>query len=89
MPVKNCRSSKKRHRLLCHKYLASHISRFSDAVLSCIFNTEVDKEPRIEWKKTGKDVSFVYFQEQFRGENQARGFESDTMRKHRGDRNDK
>lgn len=58
-------------------------------MLSCIFHTEVDQEPRIEWKKTGKDVSFVYFKDHFRGENQARGFESDTTRKHRGDRNDK
>lgn len=39
-------------------------------MLSCIFNTEVDQEPRIEWKKTGKDVSFVYFKDHFRGENQ-------------------
>lgn len=72
---------------MCHKYLACHISRFSDAVLSCIFHTEVDQEPRIEWKKTGKDVSFVYFKDHFRGENRARGCE--PMRKHRGDRNDK
>lgn len=38
-----------------------------DAVLSCIFQTEVDQEPRIEWKKTGKDVSFVYFKDHFKG----------------------
>ncbi|KAF7652949.1 hypothetical protein LDENG_00088770 [Lucifuga dentata] len=39
----------------------------SDAVLSCMFRTERDQNPRIEWKKRGKDVSFVYYDGQFRG----------------------
>ncbi|KAI1899708.1 hypothetical protein AGOR_G00064550 [Albula goreensis] len=39
-----------------------------DAVLSCLFNTERESNPRIEWKKKGKDVSFVYFDGQFRGD---------------------
>ncbi|XP_075872858.1 junctional adhesion molecule 2A isoform X2 [Nelusetta ayraudi] len=42
------------------------VHEYSDAVLSCIFQTEVDQEPRIEWKKRGKDVSFVYFHGQFK-----------------------
>ncbi|XP_022051338.1 junctional adhesion molecule 2A isoform X3 [Acanthochromis polyacanthus] len=43
------------------------VNEFSDAVLSCIFRTEKDQNPRIEWKKKGKDVSFVYYNERFRG----------------------
>ncbi|XP_070400285.1 junctional adhesion molecule 2A isoform X2 [Nothobranchius furzeri] len=43
------------------------VEEFSDAVLSCLFHTEKDPFPRIEWKKTGKDVSFVFFNGQFRG----------------------
>ncbi|XP_029373767.1 junctional adhesion molecule 2A isoform X4 [Echeneis naucrates] len=43
------------------------VREFSDAVLSCIFHTERDQNPRIEWKKKGKDVSFVYFDGHFRG----------------------
>lgn len=39
----------------------------TDAVLSCMFRTEKDQNPRIEWKKKGKDVSFVYFDGHFRG----------------------
>ncbi|CAJ1086967.1 junctional adhesion molecule 2A isoform X3 [Xyrichtys novacula] len=39
----------------------------SDAVLSCVFHTERDQNPRIEWKKKGKDVSFVYFDGHFKG----------------------
>ncbi|XP_029929628.1 junctional adhesion molecule 2A isoform X2 [Myripristis murdjan] len=39
----------------------------ADAVLSCMFRTEKDQNPRIEWKKKGKDVSFVYYEGQFRG----------------------
>uniref|UniRef100_A0A8C5H813 Junctional adhesion molecule B-like n=2 Tax=Gouania willdenowi TaxID=441366 RepID=A0A8C5H813_GOUWI len=39
----------------------------SDAVLSCMFRTERDQSPRIEWKKKGKDVSFVYYDGHFRG----------------------
>ncbi|XP_013855677.1 junctional adhesion molecule B [Austrofundulus limnaeus] len=43
------------------------VEEFSDAVLSCTFRTENDPYPRIEWKKTGKDVNFVYFNGQFKG----------------------
>ncbi|KAM6892798.1 junctional adhesion molecule 2A isoform 3-T4 [Lycodopsis pacificus] len=43
------------------------VREFSDAVLSCTFRTEKDQNPRIEWKKKGKDVSFVYFDGHFRG----------------------
>lgn len=32
-----------------------------------MFHTENDQNPRIEWKKKGKDVSFVYFDGSFRG----------------------
>ncbi|XP_034033140.1 junctional adhesion molecule 2a isoform X2 [Thalassophryne amazonica] len=39
----------------------------TDAVLSCMFQTESDPNPRIEWKKKGKDVSFVYYEGHFRG----------------------
>ncbi|TNM94403.1 hypothetical protein fugu_002579 [Takifugu bimaculatus] len=39
----------------------------TDAVLSCMFRTEKEQNPRIEWKKKGKDVSFVYFDGHFRG----------------------
>nr|XP_057908636.1 junctional adhesion molecule 2A [Doryrhamphus excisus] len=43
------------------------VHEFSDAELSCMFRTERDQNPRIEWKKKGKDVSFVYFDGHFRG----------------------
>lgn len=43
------------------------VREFSDAVLSCDFHTEREQNPRIEWKKRGKDVSFVYFDGHFRG----------------------
>ncbi|KAM8902818.1 junctional adhesion molecule 2A isoform 2-T3 [Spinachia spinachia] len=43
------------------------VEEFSDAVLSCTFRTEKDQNPRIEWKKKGRDVSFVYFEGNFRG----------------------
>ncbi|XP_041822019.1 junctional adhesion molecule 2A isoform X2 [Chelmon rostratus] len=43
------------------------VREFSEAVLSCMFHTEKDQNPRIEWKKKGKDVSFVYFDGHFRG----------------------
>ncbi len=36
-----------------------------------MFRTERDQNPRIEWKKKGKDVSFVYFDGHFRGEKAA------------------
>ncbi|XP_034720915.1 junctional adhesion molecule 2a isoform X1 [Etheostoma cragini] len=42
------------------------VREFSDAVLSCTFRTEKDQNPRIEWKKKGKDISFVYFDGQFK-----------------------
>ncbi|XP_067116862.1 junctional adhesion molecule 2A isoform X1 [Osmerus mordax] len=39
----------------------------ADAVLSCEFKTEKEQNPRIEWKKKDTDVSFVYFEGDFRG----------------------
>uniref|UniRef100_A0A3B1J8Z2 Junctional adhesion molecule 2a n=1 Tax=Astyanax mexicanus TaxID=7994 RepID=A0A3B1J8Z2_ASTMX len=39
----------------------------SDAVLSCLFKTERDLNPRIEWKKKDTEVSFVYFERNFTG----------------------
>uniref|UniRef100_A0A3B5A683 Junctional adhesion molecule 2 n=1 Tax=Stegastes partitus TaxID=144197 RepID=A0A3B5A683_9TELE len=42
------------------------VREHSDAVLSCMFRTEKDQNPRIEWKKKGKDVSFVYYNGHFR-----------------------
>uniref|UniRef100_A0A4W4H6T3 Ig-like domain-containing protein n=1 Tax=Electrophorus electricus TaxID=8005 RepID=A0A4W4H6T3_ELEEL len=38
-----------------------------NAVLSCEFQTEKDTNPRIEWKKKGKNVSFIYFDGSFKG----------------------
>ncbi|XP_026851616.2 junctional adhesion molecule 2b [Electrophorus electricus] len=38
-----------------------------NAVLSCEFQTEKDTNPRIEWKKKGKNVSFIYFDGEFIG----------------------
>lgn len=52
-----------------HKYLIG--SLLLDAVLSCMFRTERDQNPRIEWKKKGIDVSFVYFDGHFKGEKAA------------------
>uniref|UniRef100_A0A8C2Q6G8 Junctional adhesion molecule 2a n=1 Tax=Cyprinus carpio TaxID=7962 RepID=A0A8C2Q6G8_CYPCA len=40
---------------------------FLEAELSCEFKTENDENPRIEWKKVDKDVSFVYFNNSFIG----------------------
>lgn len=37
-------------------------------MLSCEFRTEKDQNPRIEWKKKGKTVTFVYFNGKFTGE---------------------
>lgn len=54
-------------KVFCYKYLPDHVLP-PDAVLSCVFRTERDQNPRIEWKKKDKDVSFVYFQGHFRGE---------------------
>ncbi|KAM9820756.1 junctional adhesion molecule 2A isoform 2-T2 [Neosynchiropus ocellatus] len=42
------------------------VEESKDAVLSCMFRTEVDPSPRIEWKKKGKEVSFVYFEGHFK-----------------------
>ncbi|KAM3856976.1 junctional adhesion molecule 2A [Diretmus argenteus] len=42
------------------------VREFADAELSCTFQTERDQNPRIEWKKKGKDVSFVYYEGQFK-----------------------
>ncbi|XP_010878812.1 junctional adhesion molecule 2b [Esox lucius] len=39
----------------------------TDAVLSCEFKTEKETSPRIEWKKKGKDITFVYFNGKFSG----------------------
>ncbi|XP_072542266.1 junctional adhesion molecule 2b [Salminus brasiliensis] len=39
----------------------------TNAVLSCEFRTEKEINPRIEWKKKGKDVSYVYFDGEFTG----------------------
>ncbi|XP_046903013.1 junctional adhesion molecule 2b [Hypomesus transpacificus] len=43
------------------------VHEHSDAVLACEFRTESEPAPRIEWKKKGKDVSFVYFEGKFIG----------------------
>ncbi|XP_058646502.1 junctional adhesion molecule 2A isoform X2 [Onychostoma macrolepis] len=48
------------------------VHEFSDAELSCEFRTETDKNPRIEWKKIDKDVSFVYYDGSFVGSFQGR-----------------
>ncbi|KAL7845867.1 hypothetical protein AOLI_G00240590 [Acnodon oligacanthus] len=39
----------------------------SDAVLSCLFKTEKDQNPRIEWKKKDNGISMVYFEGNFTG----------------------
>uniref|UniRef100_A0A8C5GN82 Junctional adhesion molecule B-like n=1 Tax=Gouania willdenowi TaxID=441366 RepID=A0A8C5GN82_GOUWI len=43
------------------------VHEHTDAVLSCEFRTEKDQNPRIEWKKKGKGVTFVYFNGKFTG----------------------
>ncbi|XP_030209760.1 junctional adhesion molecule 2A isoform X7 [Gadus morhua] len=43
------------------------VREFADAELSCQFNTERENNPRIEWKKKGHDVSFVYYDGHFKG----------------------
>ncbi|KAM9710336.1 junctional adhesion molecule 2b isoform 2-T2 [Menidia menidia] len=43
------------------------VHEHTDAVLSCEFRTEKDQNPRIEWKKKGKGVTFVYFDNKFTG----------------------
>ncbi|XP_060784735.1 junctional adhesion molecule 2b [Neoarius graeffei] len=39
----------------------------TNAVLSCKFQTEKETNPRIEWKKKGQDISYVYFGGEFTG----------------------
>ncbi len=46
-------------------HFAASLSVLPDAVLSCDFKTEKDQNPRIEWKKKGKAVTFVYFNHKF------------------------
>ncbi|KAM9342002.1 junctional adhesion molecule 2b isoform 2-T2 [Pholidichthys leucotaenia] len=41
------------------------VHEHTDAVLACEFKTEKDQNPRIEWKKKGKGVTFVYFNHKF------------------------
>ncbi|CAL8323003.1 unnamed protein product [Merluccius merluccius] len=41
------------------------VHEHTDAVLACEFKTEKDPNPRIEWKKKGKGVTFVYFDGRF------------------------
>ncbi|XP_057708438.1 junctional adhesion molecule 2b isoform X1 [Corythoichthys intestinalis] len=41
------------------------VHEHTDAVLSCNFRTEKEQNPRIEWKKKGKAVTFVYFNNKF------------------------
>ncbi|XP_069019997.1 junctional adhesion molecule 2A isoform X2 [Embiotoca jacksoni] len=48
-------------------YRVDQQAQGGEAVLSCMFRTEKDQNPRIEWKKKGKDISFVYFKGHFRG----------------------
>ncbi|XP_077094146.1 junctional adhesion molecule 2A isoform X5 [Siphateles boraxobius] len=48
------------------------VHEFSDAELSCEFTTEKETNPRIEWKKKHKDVSFVYYEGRFVGPFQER-----------------
>ncbi|KAG7502937.1 junctional adhesion molecule B-like [Solea senegalensis] len=43
------------------------VHEHTDAVLTCEFRTEKDQNPRIEWKKKGKGVTFVYFNHKFTG----------------------
>ncbi|XP_068185448.1 junctional adhesion molecule 2b [Antennarius striatus] len=43
------------------------VHEHTDAVLTCEFRTEKDQNPRIEWKKKGKAVTFVYFNHKFTG----------------------
>uniref|UniRef100_A0A3P9JD52 Junctional adhesion molecule 2b n=1 Tax=Oryzias latipes TaxID=8090 RepID=A0A3P9JD52_ORYLA len=43
------------------------VHEHTDAVLLCEFRTEKDHNPRIEWKKKGKGVTFVYFNNKFTG----------------------
>ncbi|KAI4894635.1 hypothetical protein NFI96_011385, partial [Prochilodus magdalenae] len=54
------------------------------AVLSCVFKTEKDQNPRIEWKKTDEGVSLVYFNGSFTGSFKERAsIEGATVRLHK------
>ncbi|XP_033984315.1 junctional adhesion molecule 2b [Trematomus bernacchii] len=44
------------------------VHEHTDAVLACEFRTEKDQNPRIEWKKKGMGVTFVYFNHKFTGQ---------------------
>ncbi|XP_016139080.1 junctional adhesion molecule B-like isoform X3 [Sinocyclocheilus grahami] len=60
------------------------VHEFLDAELSCEFRTENDKNPRIEWKKIDKDVSFVYYDGHFIGPFHGRAeIKGATVRLHR------
>uniref|UniRef100_A0A8C3AP12 Junctional adhesion molecule 2b n=1 Tax=Cyclopterus lumpus TaxID=8103 RepID=A0A8C3AP12_CYCLU len=41
------------------------VHEHTDAMLACEFRTEKDQNPRIEWKKKGKGVTFVFFNHTF------------------------
>ncbi|XP_056288986.1 junctional adhesion molecule 2b isoform X2 [Pseudoliparis swirei] len=41
------------------------VHEHTDATLACEFRTEKDQNPRIEWKKKGKGVTFVFFDHKF------------------------
>lgn len=41
------------------------VHEHTDAMLTCEFRTEKDPNPRIEWKKKGKGVTFVFFNHKF------------------------
>ncbi|XP_076016615.1 junctional adhesion molecule 2b isoform X1 [Genypterus blacodes] len=43
------------------------VHEHTNAVLACEFRTEKDPNPRIEWKKKEKGVTFVYFDQKFTG----------------------
>ncbi|XP_029315309.1 junctional adhesion molecule 2b isoform X2 [Cottoperca gobio] len=61
------------HSLVCLSVTVSsskptvEVHEHTDAVLACEFRTEKDQNPRIEWKKKGKGVTFVYFNHKFTG----------------------
>ncbi|TRY66233.1 hypothetical protein DNTS_006070, partial [Danionella cerebrum] len=50
-----------------HKSCDRDDRQSQNAVLSCEFRTEKETNPRVEWKKRGKDVSYVYFDGEFTG----------------------
>ncbi|XP_010862873.1 junctional adhesion molecule 2a isoform X2 [Esox lucius] len=43
------------------------VKEYSNAILSCEFQTVKEQNPRIEWKKKGTDISIVYFEGHFKG----------------------